>query len=166
MTTYPDLHDFFDRDLVLPIDGVDYVVEPPSVAEIIQLRLNFADPERQATAVDRLVWQAKMLGATIDPATATVTAEPGSIWEQMETDGVSGEEILKAGEAALLRFGINPDLSEFTWTGGAKSAEAGDAEGKGPGSNRKQRRAAPKKKTPAKRSSKGATGRSTPAPAH
>lgn len=152
MPTFPDLADSFDPNLVLPIRGVGYVVEPPSVTEVIKLRLVFADPERSATALERLEWQVRMLGARLDVESEQVIAEPDSLWAQMEADGVSGEEMLLAGNAALLRFGINPDLAAVFWSpetlGGA--IEVGDGQGKGPASNRKARKATPRKKTPRK----------------
>ena len=149
MSAFADLDEFFDPTLTLPIRGVDYVIEPPSVTEVIKLRLLFADPEEKATAVDRLVWQAQMLGATIDSDNATVDAPEGSVWAQMEADGVSGEEILRAGNTALLRFGIDPAVAGIFW-GAPNPAASGDDEGKGQGSNRKQRRAAPRKRAPKK----------------
>lgn len=143
MSAFPDLDEFFDRNLTLPIRGVDYVIEPPSVADVIQLRVTFADPDRVASALDRLAWQVKILGASLNPETATVTAPDDSVWAQMQADGVSGEEILRAGNTALLRFGVNPELAEFAW---GTPVDGGDDEGKGSGSNRKTRRATPRKR--------------------
>lgn len=154
MTEYPDLDEFFEPNLILPIHGVDYVIEPPSVVDVIRLRRTFADPERKATSLDRLDWQAKLLGAEWDTAADTYVGAPGSVWQQMIDDGVGGEEILRAGNTALLRFGINPELAGIYWGPDVTP----DAEGKGPGSNRKARRAKPKKS-----SSKADTAATTPA---
>ena len=144
MSAFPDLDEFFDPTLTLPIRGVDYVIEPPSVVDILKLRLNFADPEgHSATAVDRLVWQVKILGGTLDVKTGDVTAPDGSMLARMQADGVSSEEILRAGNTALLRFGIGPEVAEVAW---GAPVDGGDGEGKGPGSNRKSRRAAPRKR--------------------
>lgn len=150
MSAFPDLDELFDPTLTLPIRGVDYVIEPPSVVDILKLRLNFADPEsNSASALDRLIWQVKVLGGTLDVKTGDVTAPDDSVWAQMQADGVSGEEILRAGNTALLRFGINPEVAEFAW---GAPLDGGDGEGKGPGSNRKSRRAAPRKRATKKAS--------------
>lgn len=150
MPIFRDLAEFFDPDLVLPIRGKSYVIPPPSVTEVLKLRIIFADPDRQGTGLERLVWQARMLGATLDVETSEVDAPDDSVWAQMVADGVSAEEMLLAGNTALLRFGVNPGLAEIFWS--PESLGGGDDEGKGqgPGSNRKSRRAAPRKKAPTK----------------
>lgn len=161
MTNYPDLDDFFEPNLVLPIGGVEYVIEPPSALDVIRLRRIFADPAADATSVDRLDWQAKLLGAEWDAEAQEYVGADGSVWAEMLANGVGGEAILRAGNTALLRFGINPELASVYWgpddpladaldelaaAADTLKARAGDGAGKGPGSNRKNRRAAPKKK--------------------
>ncbi|MDF3280487.1 hypothetical protein [Gordonia sp. N1V] len=160
---YPDLDDFFDPCLRLPIGGTVYVIEPPSAMDVIRLRRKFADTNDRATALERLDWQAKMFGAEWDAEKEEYVGADGSVWAQMLADGVGGEEILRAANTALLHFGVSPDMALTYWGPDdlLDSLVGGEAKGKGPGSNRKQRRAKPKKAT----SSKGATASTTPAQA-
>lgn len=159
---YPDLDEFFDPCLRLPIGGTVYVIEPPSAADVIRLRRKFVDTQsRLSTGLDRLDWQAKILGAEWSNEKDEYVGAEGSVWEQMLADGVGGEEILRAANTALLHFGVNPDTAAAYWGPDEplSNPNGGDGVGKGPGSNRKQRRAKPKKKST---SSKAATASTTP----
>lgn len=163
---FPDLDDYFDPNLTLTIATIEYVIEPPSAADVIRIRRMFLDRDRRATGLDKLDWQARILGAEWDPEADEYVGPDDSVWQQMIINGVGAEAILRAGETALLRFGVNPDTAAVYWgpddaltaklDEALKAAEAGEA-GKGPGSNRKRRRAAPKKTS----SSKAGTGGST-----
>lgn len=159
MPDYPDLDDFFDPCLRLPIGGTVYVIEPPSAVDLIRLRRMFVDANTRATHLDRIDWQAKVLGAAWDAESEQYVGADGSVWAQMLADGVGGEQILRAGETALLHFGVNAGTAAVFWgpddpftplnTAVDKALDVitklGEPEAKG--SNRKQRRAKPKKRT-------------------
>lgn len=159
MPEYPDLDDFFDPCLRLPIGGTVYVIEPPSAMDVIRLRRMFVDTNARATSLDRLDWQAKILGAEWDAEGDQYVGADGSVWAQMLADGVGGEQILRAGETALLHFGVNPSTAVIFWGPDDPFTPLNEAvdqalevikksgEPEAKGSNQKQRRAKPKKKT-------------------
>ncbi|GAB2646334.1 hypothetical protein GCM10027169_13160 [Gordonia jinhuaensis] len=164
MSDFPDLDEFFDPAMRLTIRGVEYVINPPSVKDGIKIRLFFDDPKKKGTGLDRLHWMAKLLGATFDPEAEEFS---GGVWSQMEADGCSAEEILRAGNAALLRWGVNSEVAQVFWgpddLGFPDIAPEKEVDAAG---NRSARRARAKKKPKKATSSKADTASTTPAPEH
>ena len=173
-TQLDDLDQFLSPTLDLPIGGTTYQVKP-TATQILKIIRTFGKKGREMTLVD--VWElgADLFGATFDPDTDVITGGEGSVWAQMEADGVGGEQILRAAQAVVLRYQRGAAESAAFWKNGTiidpkevvrmaaemvKEAQA-EATASEATPNRATRRAA--KKTPAKKaSSKARTAGTTP----
>ncbi|MGW8935981.1 DUF7426 family protein [Gordonia terrae] len=173
-TQLDDLDQFLSPTLDLPINGTTYQVKP-TAAQILKIIHTFST-KSGITLVDVWALGAELFGATLDPDTAVITGDDGSVWAQMEADGVSGEQILRAAQAAVLRYQRGAAESAAFWKNGTiidpkevvrmaaemvKEAQAEAEKAKDETPNRATRRAA--KKAPAKKaSSKARTAGTTP----
>ena len=174
-TQLDDLDQFLSPTLDLPIGGTTYQVKP-TATQILKIIRTFGNKGRDMTLVDVWALGADLLGATLNPETDVITGDEGSVWAQMEADGVGGEQILRAAQAVVLRYQRGATESAAFWKNGTiidpkevvrmaaemvkeAQAEATAAEDETP--NRATRRAA--KKAPAKKaSSKARTAGTTP----
>ncbi|MDV6309905.1 DUF7426 family protein [Gordonia amicalis] len=166
-TQLDDLDQFLSPTVDLPIGGNTYQVKP-SAAQILKIIRTFERKGRETSLVDVWALGADLLGATLDPETDVITGAEGSVWSQMEADGVAGEQILRAAQSLVLRYQRGVHEAATFWQKGTlidpkevvrmaaealkeaqAEAEKKTAEETPP--NRATRRAA--KKTPAKKAS-------------
>lgn len=110
---FPELRSFHDPDLKLPINGKVYTIKSPTAAEGVRLRLFFYDPEKSnVTGLEQLSELTKILGATWNDTTERYE---GGVWSEMEKDGVTYDDIVRAGETALIRYGMTLEAAEKHW---------------------------------------------------
>ncbi|MGW0039823.1 DUF7426 family protein [Gordonia sp. NPDC003376] len=137
---FTDLDEFLTPELQLPIAGRTYAVSP-SADLVLRMRRWYGSTE--ATSDDLIAMQAEALGATYDPDTTEITGSDGSTWAQLESDGVSGERILRLLTTVSLWFGFSHDAALHYWQHGNLTSPK--APEKTPSPNRATRRAANKK---------------------
>lgn len=172
-TQLDDLNQFLSPTVDLPIGGKTYQVKP-SATQILRIISTFGKKGRDLTLVDVWGLGAELLGAELDPDTDVITGAEGSVWAEMEADGVAGEQILRAAQTVVLRYQRGTQEAAAFWQNGTiidpkevvrmaaevlKEAQA-EAEQKPADTppNRATRRA---KKTPAKTASSKARGAGT-----
>lgn len=168
-----DLNQFLSPTLDLPIGGKVYSIKP-TATQILRIIRTFADKGRELTIIDVWALGADLLGATYDRDTDIITGAEGSVWAEMEADGVAGEQILRAAQTAVLKYQRGTHDAAAFWRTGAildpkevvriaaeALKEAQEQQDSQEPPNRTTRRA---KKTPAKKaSSKARTAGTTPA---
>lgn len=123
MPTFPDLREFYDPALVLPIGGKEYRVEAPTVKEGMRLRrlMNDKGAATESTDHDYLTAILGLLGATWDSETEEFT---GGVWSEMIADGVPWPSALRVAETAGAHYGLNEMMSQAYWGAPAFAAEA------------------------------------------
>jgi hypothetical protein len=156
---YRDLGEFFDPDLLLPINGKEYRIASPNAEAGLRLRTLFAAPDATTWSDDdELAEVMGLLGATKNDDGEWV----GGAWSEMAADGIAWPAIWHAGRTALMHFGMSPTLAEVHWVTGAgdQGNPTPPAPKAAPGANRATKRASAKKSTSR---SRARTARTTPA---
>lgn len=170
-TEFEDLNEFLSPELTLPVGGHAYSVAP-SADLVLRLRKFYTQPQpngvdQTAAEAEGLALSAEIYGATYDPDTQIITGAEGSVWAQMEADGVPGHQLLRIAQTAMIWYGFSRELAKTYWQTGmvfdpkavAEEAKQLAEEGQ-PKPNRQTRRTAAKKA-----GSKAHTAGTTPAPA-
>lgn len=159
-----DLREFLTPAFELPINGAKYAVSPTAEL-VLRIRDYYQNPDNTTLGRDdaqtlALSLGAEVFGADYDPDAKVITGRDGSVWAQMEADGVSGDQQLRAMQTAMLWFGMSHELAEAFWeTGGIPlpnfSAPEPTPEPVKP--NRATRRAGSRKKAGSKAAEAGTT---------
>lgn len=110
MPTFPDLREFYDPALVLPIGGKEYRVEAPTQRVALNVRavINGADVADEEY-LDRIL---ALIGAARNDDNEYV----GGLIDEMAADGLGWPEQLRVAETAALHFGDNPARARAWWS--------------------------------------------------
>jgi hypothetical protein len=101
--SFRPLGEFLDSGLILPIDGVRYRVEAPSVTAVLQVYRDLFDDDFERTRDSELVHIALILG---------------NAWKHMIDDGVPEALAIRAGQAALAVYTAGADVAITYWSTG------------------------------------------------
>jgi hypothetical protein len=118
MPTFPDLRDFYDPALVLPVDGVEYRIEPPSINDGLRLRRLMLDPEVSAARsdIDYLKAAFALIGAEHDAERDLFIGAEGSVFTRLEAAGTPWPTLLKVAETAALHWSFGELHSQGFWS--------------------------------------------------
>lgn len=167
--TFEDLNEFLTPEFTLPVNGKTYAVSP-SASLVLRIRNWYTSTE---TSDDILALIAELYGAEytkpkpaergedgeeLAPAVEpTITGTPGSLWAQMEADGVSGEQLMRVGTTTAIWFGMSHEMALRYWKQGNLADPKAQEPQPDSTPNRATRRASSKKV-----GSKGRTAGTTP----
>ena len=111
MPTFPDLREFYDPALVLPIGGKEYRIEAPTQKQALAVRavINGASvPDTEY--LDRIF---ALLGASRN---ADDHQYAGGLVDVMYADGLVWPEILRVAETAAIHFGDSEPQARAWWS--------------------------------------------------
>lgn len=110
LSPFPDLREFYDPALVLPIGGKTYRIAAPSQADTLAVRAVLQGAEvSDGEYLDRIM---ALLGA----ARAEDGAYSGGLVDEMTADGLSWPELLRVAETAALHFGESETRARAWWS--------------------------------------------------
>lgn len=130
MPTFPDLRDFYDPALVLPVDGVEYRIDPPSMKDGVQLRRVMLDPNvsKERTDLDYLKIVLGIIGGAHDEKRDTFKGAKGSVFARLESAGAPWPTILRVAETAALNWSFGEAHALGFWARELIGKQTGGAE--------------------------------------
>lgn len=117
MPTFPDLREFFDPALVLPIGGHTYRFEAPTFQQGVRLRrlmrdLTYTEGKSDFDYVREIM---RGLGAEYDEATEAFSGTDDSVFEQLVAAGESWPTILRVAETVAANWAFNEAYAMSLW---------------------------------------------------
>jgi hypothetical protein len=154
---FDDLNEYLTPDFSLPVNGTTYGVSP-SASLVLRIRNWYTDADSSGDDILALI--AEIYGADYDAENKVITGVDGSVWAQMEADGVSGEQLMRVGTTTALWFGMSHEMALRFW----KQGNLADPKAQEPKQtpNRATRRATARKKGSSKADTAGTTPNQEP----
>ncbi|MET9329473.1 hypothetical protein [Tsukamurella sp. NPDC003166] len=114
---FPDLRDFYDPALTLPVDGVEYRIEAPSIKDGVQLRRVMLDPKvsKKRTDLDYLKIVFGLIGGEHDAKRDVFRGAKDSVFARLESAGAPWPTILRVAETAALNWSFGESHAIGFW---------------------------------------------------
>ncbi|WP_367582145.1 hypothetical protein [Tsukamurella tyrosinosolvens] len=121
VSPFPDLRDFYDPALTLPVGGKTYRIAAPSQADTLAVREVVTGGVQDATEyLDRLF---RLLGAERTDTGVYV----GGLVDEMTADGLVWNELVRVAETAALHFGDGEERARAWWAAELHAAAVAQA---------------------------------------